>query len=137
VAFAGVVVWALRGVALLAGGVLVWLVPVTVYRCETAGAGTARCRIESARAGIEPVEAEDIAGIASADSVPDRLTLRLLDASGDVLHARSGPAVVGASSCSWPGACRLPCPRCSGCRPADRLAARRPRPRFARASRLG
>lgn len=95
--------WALRGVALLAGGALVWVVPVTVYRCETAGAGTARCRIESTRAGIEPLDAEDIAGIASADSVPDRFGLRLLDATGEVLHARSGSAMVGASMPSVAG----------------------------------
>jgi hypothetical protein len=97
VAFARLILWGLRAVFLLAGGLLVWLVPVTVYRCEAAEAVTARCRIESMRAGIEPLHAEHVAGIASADSVPDRLTLRLLDASVEVLHARSGSAVVGAS----------------------------------------
>jgi hypothetical protein len=54
VAFAGLVLWALRGLFLLAGGALVWLVPVTVYRCEVAGAGTARCWIEATRAGSSP-----------------------------------------------------------------------------------
>jgi hypothetical protein len=94
--FVRLVLWGLRGVFLLAGAALVWFVPVTVYRCEPA-AGVARCHIESTRAGIQPLHAEEVAGIASADNVPDRLTLRLLDASGAVLHARSGSAMVGAS----------------------------------------
>jgi hypothetical protein len=95
--FVRVVLWSLRSVFLLAAGVLVWLAPVTVYRCEPADAGAARCRIESTRAGIAPLDAEEVTGIASADNVPDRLTLRLLDASGEVLHARTGSAMVGAS----------------------------------------
>ena len=91
-AFARLILWALRGVFLLAGGLLVWLRAGDRLPLRGRRGGHRPLGIESTRAGIEPLHAEDVAGIASADSVPDRLTLRLLDASGEVLHARSGSA---------------------------------------------
>jgi hypothetical protein len=88
-------IWLMRGAALLFAGVFTLLAPVVTVDCATTAPGTAECTIATSTAGVRPLASEHYAGIAHAETTPDRSGIRLLDRREQVLYERTDSALVG------------------------------------------